>query len=403
MKHSATPKSRVPFNISRTRLAIASFYFCQGLTFSSWASRIPTIKEQLDLSEAQLGTILLMLPLGQLASMAPAGKLVTKLGSASVLRVVAVAYTLTLYLISFTQDALQLCFALLLFGVMSNMCNIAVNTQGVEIERHYDKPIMSSFHGAWSIAGFVGALIGIITLNLTLNTSTHFLIILFLMIFNVTLNDKFLSRSPAPATIKESQPQEQEQPKEKKTLFSMPDKTLVQLGIIGFFGMAIEGAMCDWGGVYFKQVVHAPEQLVIVGYATFTVMMALGRFLGDMVTAKIGRKLTLQISGLMMFAGMMLSVLLPSFYSATLAFMIIGLGVACNVPTVYSLAGQHPKIPSGVALAMVSSISFFGFLLGPPLIGYIAELSSLQYSYALFALFGLAMFFLTSKLAMLKK
>lgn len=375
---------------NRIRLAVSLFYFCQGLIFASWASRIPVIKDNLDLTEAQLGTLLLMLPVGQLATMALAGKLVTTYGSSKVLRIMPILYACLLLTISFAENAIQLGGILLAFGIASNMCNIAVNTQGVAVEKIYQKSIMSSFHGAWSIAGFTGALIGLLTMNIGVNTFYHFIIIGLIIITNTLINYKHLVPGKAKST-------------EKTSFFSKPEKSLVLLGIIGFFSMATEGAMFDWSGVYFKEAVGAPENLIIVGYASFMVMMAAGRFIGDYVISRIGRKTTLQISGIFMFTGMMISAIFPQFWICTLAFMLVGIGVACNVPTVYSLAGKNKKVSSGVALAMVSSISFLGFLLGPPLIGYIAEISSLRYSFGIFAIFGLMMFIMTSKSKMFRE
>jgi len=374
----------------RIRIAVSLFFFCQGIAFASWASRIPVIKERLHLSEAQLGTILLMLPVGQLATMALSGKLVTKYGSAKVLRIVPIAYVLVLCAIAFAQNAWQLGAILFFFGVTGNMCNISVNTQGVATEQIFKKSIMTSFHGAWSIAGFTGALVGLLTMNLGLDTFTHFLIILLFVVGNTLINQKYLVPGKSPQ-------------KEKRSFFAKPEGSLLQLGIIGFFSMATEGAMFDWSGVYFKEIVHAPEKFVVVGYASFMVMMAIGRFVGDGAIRRLGRKRTLQYSGLLMFAGMMTSVVFPQFFVCTLAFMLVGIGVACNVPSVYSLAGQNKNVPSGVALAMVSSISYLGFLMGPPLIGYIAEVFSLRYSYGIFACFGLLMFFMVGRLSLFKE
>lgn len=174
---------------------------------------------------------------------------------------------------------------------------------------------------------------------------------------------------------------------------------MISLGVIGFCSMATEGAMFDWSGVYFHDIVHAPEKWTTLGYASFMIMMALGRFVGDAVISRIGRKRTLQISGILMFAGMITAVMFPQLILCTLAFMLVGLGVACNIPSVYSVAGTHKTISSGVALAMVSSVSYLGFLMGPPLIGYIAEVFSLRHSFGVFACFGLLMFGLTSRLA----
>lgn len=375
---------------NRIRIAVSLFFFSQGLAFSSWASRIPTIKSALGISEGQLGTLLLMMPIGQLCTMALSGKLVAKYGSKNVLKIVVLIYPLILCFIGLAQNFYQLGAVLFLFGVIGNMCNISVNTQGVEVEKIYGKSIMSSFHGAWSIAGFTGALIGLLMMNIHISTFYHFVIIYAIIVLNWFLNKKYLVESlPAPK-------------QEKKSIFSKPDITLVQLGVIGFLSMATEGAMFDWSGVYFQDIVKAPQNLVILGYASFMVMMATGRFVGDYFISRFGKQRIMQISGLLMFSGLMLSVFVPQLIVCTLAFMMVGLGVACNVPTVYSVAGKNKKVNPGVALAMVSSISFLGFLMGPPLIGYIAEMFDLRYSYALFACFGLIMVFMVGRMKIFK-
>lgn len=375
---------------NRIRLAVSLFFFSQGLAFSSWASRIPTIKSDLGISEGQLGTLLLLMPIGQLCTMALSGKLVAKFGSKNILKIVVLIYPLILCCIGLAQNFYQLGGVLFFFGVVGNMCNISVNTQGVEVEKIYGKSIMSSFHGAWSIAGFTGALIGLLMMNLHINTFYHFVIIYALIVLNWLINKRYLVDStPAPV-------------KEKKSIFSKPDMVLVQLGVIGFLSMATEGAMFDWSGVYFQDVVKAPQNLIVVGYASFMIMMATGRFLGDYFISKYGKQHVMQISGLLMFSGLMISVFFPQFIICTIAFMMVGLGVACNVPTVYSVAGKTKNINPGVALATVSSISFLGFLMGPPLIGYIAEASDLRYSYALFASFGLIMVFMVGRMKIFK-
>jgi len=391
-----TSQTAIKPNISqqhkkRIRLAVSLFYFGQGLGFATWASRIPTIKTALGLSEAQLGTLLLMIPIGQLLTLPLAGFLTNRYGSHRLLPWASAFYALLLIIIGFSPNIWMLGASLFFFGVMGNMCNISVNTQGVLAEELYERPIMSSFHGAWSLAGFTGALIGILSMNLEWTSIQQFVGICVLLLVNVLLNRNFL----IPEIKKEEE-------KKEKSKFK-PDGLIIQLGIIGFFSMATEGAMFEWSGVYFSEVVKAPEKLIILGFGSFMVMMALGRFIGDAVIAKIGRQRTLQISGILMFFGMLVSVIFPNLYVCTLAFMLVGLGVACNVPTVYSVTGKHKTIPAGVALAMVSSISFLGFLMAPPLIGYIAELFNLRYSFALFSLFGLLMFIMCSRLKIFKR
>lgn len=367
------------------RIAVSAFYFCMGLCFASWASRIPDIKTTLHLSEGQLGTILLALPIGQLVTMPVSGRLVTKYGSRTILSFSILLYAIALTNIGWASELWQLALSLFFFGVVGNLSNISVNTQGVLAEKIYGRPIMTSFHGVWSIAGFTGALIGLLMMNLKLTPHQHFFIVAALVFILVFIARKYLiTGTTAPA--------------EKKKFFSKPDTVLMQLGIIAFCSMAAEGAMFDWSGVYFKEVVIAPQALVIVGYASFMIMMASGRFVGDRIIARVGRKRLLQLSGLLVFTGLMISVALPYLATATLGFLIVGFGVSSVIPTVYSTAAKAAKIAPGMALASVSSIGFLGFLLGPPLIGYIAQLASLQYSFAVVALFGLCISLMVTKL-----
>jgi MFS family permease len=367
------------------RIAIASFYFCMGFSFASWASRIPDIKTKLHLSEAELGTVLLALPIGQLITMPISGRLVTKYGSRTILSFAILLYAIELTNIGWASQMWQLALALFVFGIVGNMSNISVNTQGVLAEKIYGRPIMTSFHGVWSIAGFSGAMVGLLMMNLKLTPHQHFFIVAALVFITVLIARKYL----IPGTSA---------PAEKKKFFSKPDKVLVQLGIIAFCSMSAEGAMFDWSGVYFKEVVAAPHSLIIMGYATFMIMMATGRFFGDRIIARIGRKRMLQISGILVLTGLMISVIFPHLITATLGFLIVGLGVSSVIPAVYSAAARSSKIAPGMALAGVSSIGFLGFLLGPPLIGYIAQLASLRFSFAVVALFGLCITIMVTKL-----
>lgn len=373
----------------RMRMAVSLFYFCQGLAFASWASRIPDIKTTLQLSDAQLGTLLFMLPLGQLITMPLSGRLVTIYGSNKVLQFAAPLYVVVLMGLGLVAQSWHLGFALLLFGVVGNMCNISVNTQGVLAENLYSKPIMSSFHGAWSIAGFTGALIALLIMNLSISPFVHFCIIAVLVWISILLNYKYL----VPGKSLEQA---------KRKIFVKPEGALLKLGIIGFCCMATEGAMFDWSGVYFKEVVKAPNSLIVLGYATFMVMMATGRFIGDWAIRRLGRRTILQISGIFIFLGMGIAVIFPNLVAATFGFMLVGLGVACVIPTLYSVSGQNEKVPPGIALAMVSSVSYLGFLMGPPLIGYIAELANLRYSYAICGMIGLMVSVLVTRTNIIK-
>lgn len=368
------------------RIAVSAFFFCQGLCFASWASRIPDIKTSLRLSDAALGTILLMLPAGQLTAMPFSGRLVTHFGSKKVLRICIVLYAICLTNLGLATQPWHLALGLFLFGVCGNMCNISVNTQAIRAEKLYGRPIMTSFHGVWSTAGFTGAAIGLLLMSQHISPYIHFWIITALVFITIIIVQKYLQWGRAAVTT------------EKKSFFSRPDSILVQLGIIGFFSMASEGAMFDWSGVYFQDVVHAPKSLIALGYLCFMIAMASGRFVGDKLIAGYGRPKMLKISGILISTGLFISVLFPHIITATIGFLIVGFGVSSIVPMVYSAAGKHSKIAPGMALAAVSSISFLGFLMGPPLIGYIAQLFSLRYSFAVIGLLGITISLMVSKI-----
>ncbi|MFZ0597203.1 MAG: MFS transporter [Flavobacterium sp.] len=375
--------------LNRIRIAVGMFYFGMGLSFATWASRIPDIKTALHLTEGDLGSILFALPMGQLIIMPFSGKMVTKFGSHRILVFSLIMYVLCLANLGLATSALQLSLGLFLFGIFGNLANIAVNTQGVYTEVLFKKTIMSAFHGMWSFAGFTGALVGLGMLTLKLTPLHHFLIVGGVVLIMVAFNFKFLVKAKEKIKHKSA---------ENKKLFSKPDSSLLWLGVIGFCSMASEGVMFDWSGVYFKDIVKAPGALVILGYTSFMIMMASGRFLGDNLINKFGRERVMQISGVMISAGLFTAVFLPYIIPCTIAFMAVGLGVATIVPTVYSMAGKNPTVPPGEALTIVSSVSFLGFLMGPPVIGHIAESFGLQFSFAFIGIFGVLIAFMVSKI-----
>jgi MFS family permease len=387
-KQTITFEQDIPREKRRMRIAVALFYFCLGLCFSSWASRIPDIKTRLHLGDAAFGSILFALPVAQFLMMTFSGKLVTQYGSRKMLLFALPLYTICLSNIGLVTHGWQLAVALFLFGLSGNVCNISMNTQGVAAEKLYKRPIMASFHGGWSLAGFTGALIGLAMINLKVAPYTHFWIVILVVWIIVWRNNKYLV--PFQSTSNQEEP--------RRKFFSRPDSTLLQLGIIGFCSMASEGAMFDWSGIYFKDIVKAPSSLVILGYTSFMIMMASGRFIADKLIARFGRKHLLQVSGVLISSGLFLSVLFPYLISSTIGFMMVGLGVSSIVPTVYSTAGKNGKVAPGIALATVSSVSFLGFLMGPPLIGYISAAAGLRYSFAVIGIFGLCITFFVSKL-----
>jgi len=349
-----------------------------GLIFSSWASRIPDIKVALQLSDGQLGQLLMALPCGQLATLALSAWLEGRFGSKRMTRLGLLAYASMLVVVSFCHTPLALGVALLALGSLGNVTSISVNTQGVLAEKRAQRPIMAAFHGVWSLAGFSGALLGLLMMNYKISTTQHFLLVAVLVGATALL---------VQPSLLESVPREK--PKQKARLPWQVDSGLVPLGLIGFCSLATEGSMFDWSGVYFREVVQVRSSLVLLGYAAFMVCMATGRFVGDRFTGNWGRLTVLRFSGYLMSLGLFLGVLFPHVVPATLAFMLVGFGVSSVIPSIYSLAGRSQKVEPGVALASVASVSYLGFLMGPPLIGAVASATSLRVSYALIGMLGL--------------
>ena len=366
------------------RIAVSVFFFIAGLTFSTWASRIPDIKEKLRLSEAGLGSVLFALPAGLMASLSLSGWLVSKYGSRRIVTGAAIVYPAILVLLALAPSTLLLVVALFFFGLFANFVNIAMNTQAVGVEILYRRSIMASFHGLWSLAGFAGAAFGTFFVSLGVTPPVHF--ILVAIVSGLLVLVSYRSTLPATTDVQNKQP-----------IFVKPDKHILVLGIIAFCCMVCEGAMADWSGVYFKNVVQTPATYTTLGYVAFTGTMAAGRFIGDWLVTKFGVKKILQGSGTVIAAGLLLAVLFPNLLMATTGFLLVGFGVSSVVPIAYGLAGRSNTMSPGMAISAVSTIGFLGFLVGPPMIGFIAEASSLRFSFALIALLGLGTTILAGK------
>lgn len=367
------------------RIAVGSFFFLAGICFASWASRIPDIQAKLKLNNAALGGILLCLPVGLLTSLPIAGFLVAKYGSRIVVMLAAVLYAITLPLLGSAASVSLLMITLFVFGFGGNMLNISVNTQAVGTESLYHKPIMASFHGVWSLAGFTGAAVGTLMVRFRILPAYHFLYItglacLILFIFSGSLLQRDVNRN------------------EKQPIFAKPDKSIINFGLIAFCSMICEGAMFDWSGIYFLKIVRPGAAWVTVGYTAFMSTMATGRFVGDWVAYKLGMKRMLQLSGSMTAGGLLLAVCFPQFITATIGFLIVGAGVSSVIPMIYSAAGKSKVMSPGVAIAAVSTIGYLGFLFGPPFIGFIAQVTSLRLSFGLIAVMGTMIAVIASKI-----
>ncbi len=385
MSTSQIDRSALRVPVPKIVTAVSVFFYIQGVVFGSWASRIPDLKDQLQLGDGALGTILFLLPMGQLTMMPFSGRIVTRFGSRNVLRVALMGYSFILLLIGQVQVAWQLSVCLYLFGLVGNLCNISVNTQGVNTETIHNRPVFSTFHGLWSLGGFTGALIGWLMIRYQINPSMHFpFITLFVWVNDFIFQRNLIPRQAVSTVI-------------PKYRFRLPQGQLLLLGLIAFCCMSVEGCMFDWTGVYFRQVVLADARYVSAGYAAFMITMSAGRFMGDGMSTRFGRKNWVMISGVLISFGIGLTVLMPFVIPAVIGCILTGIGVSSIIPLMYSTAGKDPNIASGIAIASVAGIGYLGFLLGPPIIGHIAEAVGLRYSFALMGTGGIIIIWLVRK------
>lgn len=359
---------KLPNSPRANRRSVSAFFFMHGLCFASWASRIPTIQSSLNLSASALGTILFALPLGFFISLPFAGWLVAKAGSKKAVILSSVFYSLSLVAIGLSTTATQIAFSLLLFGFFANALNISMNTQAVAVEESYKKRLMAMFHGLWSLAGFAGAAIGSWMIGNAVPPFQHFLFVSITFLLTIAIGAFYLVEKDKSTD-------------EKRPLLAMPGKSLLGLGAIAFCSMMVEGAMFDWSGIYFIKVVQVNNELTGMGYTTFMIAMAGMRFMADGLAGRFGLKRILQVSGILATTGLLLAVVQPQLIPALLGFLLIGMGVSSVVPMVYSAAGKSTTMAAGTAITAVSSLGFMGFLIGPPIIGFIAEASSLRGSF----------------------
>ena len=355
------------------------------MAFASWASRIPEIKEKLDLNDAEFGTVLFAMPVGSLMALPLAGFMVDKFGSRNIVILACCFYLFALPFLGLAQVGWQLAIALFFFGFGGDLLNISMNVQAVGVEKAQNRSFMNFFHAVFSVGFMTGAALGGFFAKINITPILHLATVAFIVFTTGIFSYKIL----LPHDNKPAEPQ---------PLFAWPDKSLMILGIICFCGMLSEGAMADWSVIYYKKILNNPTGFVTAGFTAFSVAMVIGRFWGDKILTSIGLKKLLLINSLLVSLGMSvaLSTTLPFF--TILGFAITGLGLSTMVPLIYSEAGHSKTMSSGVALAAITTIGMFGFLLGPVIIGYISEATNLQLALSLLIVLGLISAFFTKKI-----
>ena len=359
----------------RSRVMVGIFFFVSGFGFYTWASRIPTIQQELHLNEAQLGAVLFALPIGLMGTLPVTGFLLSRFDSRKIMMIGAVSFNLMLCAIGFATRSWELALALVCFGSSRNLMNISANAQSIGVQSLFERQIIARFHGIWSLAGFGAVALGFLMVSLSVPPSWHFLIV------GAVLTAGCCYAYPG------SLPQ-QPAARERRPWLAMPDKTLIKYGLISFASMACEGTMIDWSGIYLQKAVHTSRQVATLGFTIYMVAMTLGRLTGDRLTNRVGIRTMLSYSGGLIGLGLLVAVLLPYQWTSIFGFILTGFGVSCVIPMVFAMAGRSEGMSSGSAIAAVSTVGYLGFLIVPPLVGTVAQLAGLRSAYGMMAAFG---------------
>jgi len=352
--------------------AVVARFLIHGLVVSTWVSRIPAIQSALGLSNARLGLCLLGTAVGSVIAVPITGWLITRFGSKPVTTWSTVGFCVALVGPTFAGDAGTLFAALTLFGAMAGANDVSINSQGVAVESALAAPTMSRFHGMFSVGGMVGASIGGLLAAQGVLPRMHLAIASVLLLL--------LSLATAPRLLETDDKITKRSGRLK--LRRIPT-VFFSLTVIGFCMFLSEGAIADWSTVYLKQVLSAGPGLAAAAYAAFSVGMAVFRLLGDSFTARLGPAVTVRSGALVAAIALSLALVAPSPSWALPAFAFTGAGFAVIVPIVFGAGGRVPSVPSGAGVAMVSGSGYIGFLFGPPLIGVLAQWSSLRMALAL--------------------
>jgi MFS family permease len=351
---------------SAARLAVAALFFVQGAVFANWVARIPAVQQKLELSNGELGGVLLGMAIGAVVTMPATGWLLARFDSRLVTTIAVLGYCMVLPLLALAPNLPLLEISLVLFGTFNGATDVSINAQGIDVEQRYRRPIMSSFHGMFSVGGMTCAAGSSILAYLGVDPVPHLLGAGILLGIVVILASNWLLSAGL------------ETDSHEEPVFALPTGALLGLGVVAFCGLLGEGAMADWSAIYLQKTLKTGPGLAASGYAVFSVMMAVGRFMGDWLTQHLGPVWMIRLGGIVASTGLGLSLVISQPITTLIGFACVGIGLASIVPIVLSAAGLTPGIAPGIALAAVTTAGYFGFLCGPPLIGFASDLVTLR-------------------------
>jgi MFS family permease len=351
------------------RTAVSTFFAVSGFISATWIARIPAAADKLNLDTAQLGSLLLFIAIGSLVAFQFVGRIIEVQGSARTAVMTGSGFVVGLSLLALSPHPAVLAAALFLYGIGFGGVDVAMNAQGVIVERRMRKPIMGSLHGFFSLGALVGAALSGIVAEAGVGLIPHFLAFSAIGLgLTLWANTGQVVDDPVPA--QETAP--------KPARFALPPRVLWPLGVIAFCAALGEGSMADWSALYVHNELGGSEGVAAFAFTAFSTTMLIGRFAGDRIVARFGPVRSVRTGSVVASVGMLIGLLPGTVAAAASGFAIMGLGLSVVIPVVYSAAGSTPGIPSGRGVAAVATIGYSGFLAGPPVLGYLAQVTSLR-------------------------
>jgi len=360
-----------PLPSARLRTALTVFFALDGFLFAGWVVRIPAIKHQTGASASTLGLALLGVSAGAVITMMLTGRLCHRFGSHAVTVVCGVLLSLSIALPAQTHSALSLGLVLLVFGAAYGGMNVAMNSAAVDLVAALRRPVMPSFHAAFSLGGMIGAGLGGLVAGGRSPPPHHFFLTGIGLVVTALAGPALL-RHPAPRAPEQADAPPAGEPAQRLT--GRARKVVLLFGVIALCTAYGEGALADWGALHLEQDLHARPGVAAAGYSLFALAMTAGRLSGTALLERLGQTRTLVAGGATAAAGMLLGSLAPTAWLALLGFAVTGLGLANIFPVAVGRAGELAG-PGGVAAA--STLGYGGMLLGPPAIGFLADWFSL--------------------------
>lgn len=368
--------SRSRSGLRPARIAVIVQFFLQGVISATWVSRLPAIQAKLHLTTGVLGLALLGAAAGALVAMNVSGYLAARVGSRVVATVAALCFCAALPLLALAPTIPVLVAALVLSGASANSMDVAMNTQAVAVEQRYARPLLNSFHACWSLGGVAGSLVGGLAATFNVAPFPHFLVVALLCTLALLSITRFLLPTPTAA-------------REQGAALAFPTRAMLALGLMAFCVVLGEGAMSDWSAIYLHGTLHTGAGFAAAGYGVFSAVMTVGRLGGDRLTTWLGPTTLVRLGGCIAALGMTLALLGFSVPLALLGFGCVGAGFSVVFPLAVSAAGRTTKMAASTAIAMVATCAYSGFLIGPPVIGLLAERLSLRVALGLVVVLSL--------------